>query len=310
MTSLTLTDLAWAPPGHDRCQHQFQLRDANLRVAAGEFVGLIGPNGSGKTSLLRCAYRFSQPEHGEVLLEHQNVWKQSPRWCAQRIAVVLQEFPDAFGLTVDEVVAMGRTPHKKLFDGDTEADRQLIRQSIESVGMQGFEDHRLRHPLRRRKATRDPRPCPGPATAVADPRRTDQHLDPRFQLELLRLVRQLKIGTLASIHDLNLAAAFCDRLYVLQHGRIVASGTPAEVLTVELLREVFGVEALIDTHPLSGYPANHLDNPIMKLRHLALCSVHCSRPWPPCRADALPVDDPELQPRSDLQGSAQARGQP
>ena len=254
MTSLTLTDLAWTPPGHDRCQHQFQLRDANLRVAAGEFVGLIGPNGSGKTSLLRCAYRFSQPEHGEVLLEHQNVWKQSPRWCAQRIAVVLQEFPDAFGLTVDEVVAMGRTPHKKLFDGDTEADRQLIRQSIESVGMQGFEDHafatlsggeKQRVILARALAQQ-------PQLLILD--EPTNHLDPRFQLELLRLVRQLKIGTLASIHDLNLAAAFCDRLYVLQHGRIVASGTPAEVLTVELLREVFGVEALIDTHPLSGYP--------------------------------------------------------
>ncbi|WP_248804486.1 ABC transporter ATP-binding protein [Pseudomonas sp. MWU13-2100] len=254
MTSLTLTDLAWTPPGHDRSQHQFQLRDANLRVAAGEFVGLIGPNGSGKTSLLRCAYRFSRPEHGEALLEQQNVWKQSPRWCAQRIAVVLQEFPDAFGLTVDEVVAMGRTPHKKLFDGDTGSDRQLVRQSLESVGMQGFEDHafatlsggeKQRVILARALAQQ-------PQLLILD--EPTNHLDPRFQLELLRLLRQLKIGTLASIHDLNLAAAFCDRLYVLQHGRIVANGTPAEVLTAELLREVFGVEALIDTHPLSGYP--------------------------------------------------------
>lgn len=80
------------------------------------------------------------------------------------------------------------------------------------------------------------------------------HLDPRYQLELLQRVKRLGIGTLASIHDLNLAAAFCDRLYVLDHGRIVASGTPGEVLTVELLRNVFGVEALIDAHPC---PATH-----------------------------------------------------
>ena len=96
MTSLTLSDLNWSPVDH--CHHQFHLRDASLQVGAGEFVGLIGPNGSGKTSLLRCAYRFTKPVQGDVLLDHQNVWKHSAKWCAQRIAVVLQEFPDAFGV--------------------------------------------------------------------------------------------------------------------------------------------------------------------------------------------------------------------
>ncbi|WP_017904777.1 ABC transporter ATP-binding protein [Pseudomonas asplenii] len=254
MTSLTLANLAWTPLGQGHCHHQFQLRDANLRVAAGEFVGLIGPNGSGKTSLLKCAYRFSQPESGEVLLEHQNVWKQSPRWCAQRIAVVLQEFPDAFGLTVDEVVSMGRTPHKTLFDGETALDRTLVHQALESVGMLGFEEHafatlsggeKQRVILARALAQQ-------PQLLILD--EPTNHLDPRYQLELLSLVRRLKIGTLASIHDLNLAAAFCDRLYVLDHGHVVASGTPQEVLNPELLRTVFGVEALVDTHPLGGYP--------------------------------------------------------
>ena len=254
MTSLTLTDLAWTPPGHNLCHHQFQLRDASLRVGAGEFVGLIGPNGSGKTSLLRCAYRFTRPEQGDVSLAHQNVWKQSAKWCAQRIAVVLQEFPDTFGLRVDEVVAMGRTPHKGLFDSDTLHDQQLILQALESVGMHGFEDHafatlsggeKQRVILARALAQQ-------PQLLILD--EPTNHLDPRYQLELLRLVRRLNIGTLASIHDLNLAAAFCDRLYVINHGRIVASGTPHDVLTAELLRDVFGVEALIDTHPLSGYP--------------------------------------------------------
>src|SRR5476649_311812 len=90
MASLSLTDLTWTPPGHDHCNHQFQLRDASLQVGAGEFVGLIGPNGSGKTSLLRCAYRFTKPEHGDVLLEHQDVWKHSAKcghnaspWCCR-----------------------------------------------------------------------------------------------------------------------------------------------------------------------------------------------------------------------------------
>lgn len=254
MTSLNLTHLTWSPLGHGHCHHQFQLHDASLRVAPGEFVGLIGPNGSGKTSLLRCAWRFNKPEGGEVRLDHHNVWQQSPRWCAQRIAVVLQEFPDAFGLTVFEVVAMGRTPHKGLFDGDTPEDRRLVTQSLESVGLEGFEDHafstlsggeKQRVILARALAQQ-------PQLLILD--EPTNHLDPRYQLELLQRVKRLKIGTLASIHDLNLAAAFCDRLYVINHGRIVASGTPKEVLTTALLRTVFGVEALIDEHPLHGYP--------------------------------------------------------
>ena len=254
MTSLHLNNITWSPLGQGHCHHQFQLRDASLHVAAGEFVGLIGPNGSGKTSLLRCAWRFSKPQGGEVRLEHHNVWKQSSRWCAQRIAVVLQEFPDAFGLTVNEVVAMGRTPHKGLFDGDSLEDRNLAAQALESVGLKGFEGHafstlsggeKQRVILARALAQQ-------PQLLILD--EPTNHLDPRYQLELLRLVKRLKIGTLASIHDLNLAAAFCDRLYVIDHGRIVASGTPKEVLNAALLRNVFGVEALIDEHPLHGYP--------------------------------------------------------
>jgi iron complex transport system ATP-binding protein len=254
MTSLTLSNLCWSPLEKGHCHHQFQLRDVSLRVAAGEFVGLIGPNGSGKTSLLRCAYRFTRPTVGQVLLDDVDLWTQSPRWAAQRIAVVLQEFPDAFGLNVDEVVAMGRTPHKALFDGDTEADREIARQALQAVGMQGFEDHAFatlsggekQRVILARALTQQPQ------LLILDEPTT--HLDPRYQLELLQQVKRLGIGTLASIHDLNLAAAFCDRLYVIDHGRIVASGSPHEVLTVELLRDVFGVEALIDDHPISGYP--------------------------------------------------------
>lgn len=254
MSSLTLTDITWSPPEHEHCHHRFKLRDTSLHVAPGEFVGLIGPNGSGKTSLLRCAYRFSEPLQGEVLLDEDNLWEQAPRWCAQRIAVVLQEFPDAFGLTVDEVVAMGRTPHKGMFDGDTRQDLQIISEALACVGLQGFEDHAFatlsggekQRVILARALTQQPQ-----LLILDEP---TNHLDPRYQLELLQLVRHLKIGTLASIHDLNLAAAFCDRLYVMDGGEIVASGTPTEVLTAELLREVFGVEALVDRHPTSGYP--------------------------------------------------------
>ncbi|NER64639.1 ABC transporter ATP-binding protein [Pseudomonas sp. MAFF212427] len=254
MTTLTLHNLHWSPKGHGHCHHQFQLRDVDLQVNPGEFVGLIGPNGSGKTSLLRCAYRFNAPERGQVTLDDHDLWRQTPRWCAQRIAVVLQEFPDAFGLSVEEVVAMGRTPHKGLFDGDSSDDRQRVQQALSAVGLQGFDDHAFatlsggekQRVILARALVQQPQ-----VLILDEP---TNHLDPRYQLALLHQVRQLRIATLASIHDLNLAAAFCDRLYVLDRGSVVTSGTPHEVLTAELLREVFGVEALIDRHPLADHP--------------------------------------------------------
>jgi iron complex transport system ATP-binding protein len=141
-----------------------------------------------------------------------------------------------------------------LFDGDTLDDRKLAAHALESVGLKGFEDHafatlsggeKQRVILARALAQQ-------PQLLILD--EPTNHLDPRYQLELLQLVKRLQIGTLASIHDLNLAAAFCDRLYVINHGRIVASGTPKEVLTAQLLHNVFGVDALIDDHPLHGYP--------------------------------------------------------
>ncbi|MNH24322.1 Hemin import ATP-binding protein HmuV [compost metagenome] len=149
---------------------------------------------------------------------------------------------------------MGRIPHKSLFDGDSHEDRQLVQQALQAVGLQGFDDHTFaslsggekQRVILARALVQQPQ-----VLILDEP---TNHLDPRYQLELLQQVRRLGIGTLASIHDLNLAAAFCDRLYVLDHGRIVASGTPDQVLTAELLHEVFGVQALIDRHPLADHP--------------------------------------------------------
>ncbi|MEJ5861881.1 ABC transporter ATP-binding protein [Pseudomonas farsensis] len=249
MTSLTIDDLHWALPGP-----RLLLNGVNVQVQQGEFVGLIGANGSGKTSLLRCAYRATQPTAGRVSLGGEDLWQRSPRWCAQRIAVVLQEFPEEFGLSVAEVVAMGHTPHKALFDGETAEDRARSAQALAQVGLaeharrtfatlSGGEKQRV---LLARALVQ------APELLILD--EPTNHLDPRYQLELLQHLRGLGLSILASFHDLNLAAAFCDRLYVIDGGRIVAGGTPHQVLTPELLRQVFGVDALVDQHPLHPYP--------------------------------------------------------
>ncbi|MGE8498547.1 MAG: ABC transporter ATP-binding protein [Pseudomonas sp.] len=252
MASLNIQHLGWAVTSGK--QTRWVLQDVGLSVADGELVGLIGPNGSGKTSLLRCAYRYQRPSQGEVELDGEALWSRSPRWSAQRVAVVLQEFPLDFGLNVAEVAAMGRTPHKGLFDGDDQTDARLVEESLARVGMaearhqaftslSGGEKQRV---LLARALVQQP------GLLILD--EPTNHLDPRYQLELLRQIKALGLATLASFHDLNLAAAFCDRLYVLDQGRLVAAGTPAEVLTADLLQQVFGVQALVDTHPLAGHP--------------------------------------------------------
>ncbi len=256
MTSLHIEGLNWSPPsrGGERPDGESLLRRIAIDAQPGEFVGLIGPNGSGKTSLLRCAFRYARPHAGTVRLDGDDVWAHSVRWTAQRVAVLLQEPTDDFGLTAAEVVAMGRTPHKRMLEGDTEEDRALVAQALCDVGLahaggrlfaslSGGEKQRVL--LARSLAQR-------PSILMLD--EPTNHLDPRHQIELLALVRRQRITTLATIHDLNLAAAFCDRLYVIASGEIVARGTPQAVLTEPLLKAVYGVDALVDRHPVTGRP--------------------------------------------------------
>ena len=256
MARLQISELAWSPSGE-----QALLDGIELAVGDGQLVGLLGPNGSGKTSLLRCAYRFQRPDQGRVELDGEALWSRSPRWCAQRVAVVLQEFPQDFGLTVAEVAAMGRTPHKGLFDGDDQADLALVEQALARVGLSAHQQQAFAHLSggEKQRVLLARALVQQPTLLILD--EPTNHLDPRYQLELLRLIKTLGLATLASFHDLNLAAAFCDRLYVLDHGRVVASGTPTEVLTEALLAEVYGVQALVDRHPLAGHPRITWINP-------------------------------------------------
>jgi iron complex transport system ATP-binding protein len=149
---------------------------------------------------------------------------------------------------------MGRAPHQGFFSGDSARDRSLVLEALAAVGLDGYGQHRF-HTLsggEKQRCLLARALAQQPQLMVLD--EPTNHLDPRHQIELLGLVRRLGVATLASIHDLNLAAAFCDRLYVIHHGRLVADGSPWDVLTPTLLHEVFGAHALVDKHPLHDYP--------------------------------------------------------
>ncbi|MGN4193023.1 ABC transporter ATP-binding protein [Burkholderia gladioli] len=253
MSHFRISSLDWSPADRPRAARALLSRVA-LEARPGEFVGLIGPNGSGKTSLLRCAFRYERPRTGAIEIGGEDVWTLSPRRAAQRIAVVLQDPPDEFGLTVGQVVAMGRTPHKRMLEGETAEDLVRIERALSDVGLAGTEARAFATLSggERQRALLARALVQAPELLMLD--EPTNHLDARHQIALLALVKRLRITTLATIHDLNLAAAFCDRLFVLADGEIVASGTPDEVLTTELLRAVYGVEAIVDRHPGGAYP--------------------------------------------------------
>lgn len=228
------------------------VNDVSLSVNQGAVVGLIGPNGSGKTTLLRSVYRMLRPEAGYIELGSDDVWKLSARESAQRTGIVVQETPGDFEFTVLEIVEMGRTPHKRLFEVDNLEDEAIVEAALERVGMSDFRERNFntlsggekQRVLVARALAQEPR-----LLVLDEP---TNHLDIRYQLEVLDLVRDLGITTLVTLHDLNLAAAYCNRLYLLSEGCVVTSGPPQDVLAPEWVLKVFGVEAYCERHPITG----------------------------------------------------------
>ncbi|MGW4179451.1 ABC transporter ATP-binding protein [Streptomyces rubiginosohelvolus] len=226
--------------------------ECDLTVEDGERVGLVGPNGSGKTSLLRTVYRALDPFAGRVALSGDDVTTLSQREVARRAALVAQDSTPDFDFTVEEVVAMGRGPWLRAFESTTGGGDAAITAALERVRL---ADHRTRRLStlsggeRQRALVARALAQESPLLLLDEP---TNHLDVHAALELLELVRDLGRATLCVLHDLNLAAAYCDRIYVLHRGRIVADGPPAEVLDPELVRSVFGVTCTHLTHPVTG----------------------------------------------------------
>ena len=226
--------------------------DISFDVAPGEMIGVLGPNGAGKSSLLRTIYRTNRPSSGRVLVNGHNVWQQSATWCARQVGAVLQDMPTDFPLTVGDVVAMGRSAHKELLQADTAHDVALIEAAIELVQLGAFK-HRLFRTLsggERQRVLVARALVQQPAVLVLD--EPTNHLDIHHQLHLLRFVRSLGITVIAALHDLSLAAMFCDRLCLLDQGRMAAIGSPEEVLTEARLSSIFRIEASLTRNPRTG----------------------------------------------------------
>ncbi len=226
--------------------------DVSLAAEPGKMLGLLGPNGSGKSSLLRLLAGLRRAHGGQVTLDGTDLGRIGRRTLARRVALVEQHANTDANVTVLDVVRLGRTPHRSALSPWTMADDTAVETALGRVGLterrsqywqtlSGGERQRVH--IARALAQ-------APTEIILD--EPTNHLDIQHQIEILKLVASLPVTSIVALHDLNHAAMFCDRLAVMNKGKLVALGTPEEVLTEDLLREVFGIRCHIETSPHSG----------------------------------------------------------
>ncbi len=224
------------------------LHEVGFSVFAGEVLGVVGPNGCGKTTALRCCYQALRPSAGAILLEGKPIATMPRRRVARRIAASTQEPSQLGGLTVRESVALGRAPHHGWLERQDATDQEIVSEALARLDLEHLEardaaelsgGERQRVSIARALAQR------ARVLLLDEP---TNHLDLRHQLRLLDLLRTLAdegLAVVLTIHDLRSAVEYCDRLVLLDQGRVVAEGSCDEVLTPQRLATVFGVAASV-----------------------------------------------------------------
>lgn len=267
-TLLSVSNLSW------QISDKFILKNINFTVKKGEVIGIIGPNGAGKTSLLRCITgqintrqiktNQANTEHARsrsqaivsdsIKLNNKSLSHYSSKALAQQFALVVQNSTPIFALTVLEVVKMGLLPHKTLFALDTDADRHQLILALEKVGLKD-KAHAIFSQLSGGEQQRVfiARALVQNAKILILDEPTN-HLDVFYQHQILRLVKQLDITVIMTVHDLNLAGQYCQRLLLLNNGELIADDTPNIVLSPELLSTAFRLTCLRDENPITHTP--------------------------------------------------------
>jgi iron complex transport system ATP-binding protein len=226
------------------------LENVGLQVRKGEIMGILGPNGCGKTTLLKLLNRNLHPRSGKVLMEGKDLEDMSKRRIARHIAVVPQSNEIRFAFSVRDIVSMGRMPFLDRFQGETTDDALIVDQAMEKTNIKEFADRlintmsggeRQRVIIARALAQR-------PEVILLD--EPTLHLDINHQFEVLDLVKRLSreegLTVVIVSHDLPMVVKYCDRMVLIHDHKVHAMGTPEEVLTPENMRTVFNIDAVLD----------------------------------------------------------------
>ncbi|MFD2308149.1 ABC transporter ATP-binding protein [Enterococcus termitis] len=227
------------------------VKSISFQTQKQQFVGIIGANGCGKSTMLKGIYKGIKPQAGKVFLDDLDLLSASEKKVAQQLGVVNQFNELNFDLSVFQMVLLGRTPHKKLLESDTQADLDIVHDALAKTNLTGYANRsflslsggeKQRVILARTIAQQ-------PQYMILD--EPTNHLDIRYQLEILTCVKNLGIGVLAALHDLELAAHYCDYVYAMKAGKIIAEGKPEALFTAELIEEIYEVKCTIYTNPVT-----------------------------------------------------------
>jgi iron complex transport system ATP-binding protein len=238
---------------------KFQLSDINMDIPKGSFAGIIGPNGSGKTTLFRAITGTLGLKSGKILLSDKNLKSFSLRERAQNIAIVSQ-FIEAGDMSVEDYVLLGRIPYHSRFNFfETEEDFEIARKYMGMTDTLRFKDQLMS------ELSGGEQQLAGIARALTQQPQLllldepTSHLDITHQVHILNVLQQLNqemgLSVLMVIHDLNLASEYCDRLILVNEGKIHTQGTPEEVLTFQHIEDVYKTVVVTQNNPLSGKPA-------------------------------------------------------
>ena len=237
------------------------LNGVDLEVPEGEMMALVGPNGTGKSTLLRTLAGLLPIPSGRVLVAGRDLVKLSPLERARTLAMVGQQEETPADLRVAEVVALGLLPHRPPWSGGGRKERNAVAEALEQVSMTAYANrgfHQLSGGEQRRVLLARGLAQRTELLLLDEP---TNHLDIRHQHALLRMVRGLGRTVIAAIHDLDLAATYFDHIVVLNDGGVAADGKPSEVLTPQLVGDVFGMAASMVTDPATGEPRLLLSYP-------------------------------------------------
>jgi iron complex transport system ATP-binding protein len=228
------------------------INNVSLSVAQGQTVGLLGPNGSGKSSLLRVLAGLRRPHEGTVTLDGNNIARLPKKQLARRVAFVEQHGMTESNMRVRDVVKLGRIPHHTAFSGWSTHDDETVNAALERVDMlQKSDQGWLSLSGGERQRVHIARALAQVPTEILLDEPTN-HLDIHHQMQLMKLISELPVTSIVAIHDLNHASMFCDALIVMQQGQVIASGTPQEILTEDLLWDVFRVRTKIEISAFHG----------------------------------------------------------